>query len=399
MSRLVHVLLAFVIFVGFVFLLDKSTRSEISSGVIKDKQNETEVYMQTKSVYPNFLTVNTPLVSIKVCVPNTDKCQIIDDVMLDTGSYGLYLFSSKVQGSLSVDLPNYYHNNNKLYQCSVFGSEYHQTTLHVADVYLANKKIYSGAPIGVFGENENLIKSVCANANEKIKKLGSVNGDSVITSTDKIQAMGVNGIIGLSLSNNGDLLDYYKCENNNCILEMSKNVPEMNINSYSLSMPKITNVDDADSTVGKLILDVAKPKNNANCLHAYTDDDFAINYIPATVGKHKIKMYFDTGTNANSIDVPTMDYLGVDINPFNGYLMTNKEIKVSVGLKDSKNLNIALNDYEYLRKTWKGHVIPSLSGVTTIHGVMFLGMPFFYGKTVSFHKNDSGADICFLEND
>src|SRR5271168_4830164 len=39
---------------------------------------------------------NEPCVTIKICSPGTTQCQTIPNVLLDTGSYGLRLFSSVI---------------------------------------------------------------------------------------------------------------------------------------------------------------------------------------------------------------------------------------------------------------------------------------------------------------
>ncbi len=46
--------------------------------------------------------LNKPCVSVTVCEPGTANCQTVDDVILDTGSYGLRLFKQ----ALTVTLPN-----------------------------------------------------------------------------------------------------------------------------------------------------------------------------------------------------------------------------------------------------------------------------------------------------
>ena len=36
--------------------------------------------------------INKPCVSVTVCTPGTSTCQTIDDILLDTGSFGLRIF-------------------------------------------------------------------------------------------------------------------------------------------------------------------------------------------------------------------------------------------------------------------------------------------------------------------
>ena len=68
----------------------------------------------TSSDYPN-----KPCVSVTVCTPGTTTCQTIDDILLDTGSYGLRIFSSSLTG---VTLNQVYSpSGGALAECIEFG--------------------------------------------------------------------------------------------------------------------------------------------------------------------------------------------------------------------------------------------------------------------------------------
>ena len=45
--------------------------------------------------------INIPTVSVTVCAPGTSNCQVINNVLVDTASYGLRLVSSAASGVLS----------------------------------------------------------------------------------------------------------------------------------------------------------------------------------------------------------------------------------------------------------------------------------------------------------
>jgi hypothetical protein len=57
--------------------------------------------------------VNKPCVSVTICTPGTSTCQVVTDILLDTGSYGLRIFKQ----ALSVSLPN----SGSLAGCVFFG--------------------------------------------------------------------------------------------------------------------------------------------------------------------------------------------------------------------------------------------------------------------------------------
>lgn len=60
--------------------------------------------------------INEPCVSVTICEPGTSNCQTINNILLDTGSYGLRVFGSLV----SVNLPQKTLNGGNLAQCVGF---------------------------------------------------------------------------------------------------------------------------------------------------------------------------------------------------------------------------------------------------------------------------------------
>src|SRR5512137_1727192 len=53
------------------------------------------------SLCSNNAFLNKACVSVTVCTPGTTNCQTIDDILLDTGSFGLRIFSQVLTVSLS----------------------------------------------------------------------------------------------------------------------------------------------------------------------------------------------------------------------------------------------------------------------------------------------------------
>ena len=85
-------------------------------------------------------SANLPVISVTVCEPgNTNRCNTIPDVLLDTGSYGLRLFSS----SLSLNLPQSSVAGKPLYEKTDFLSGSVWGSVVNADVYLADQKASS----------------------------------------------------------------------------------------------------------------------------------------------------------------------------------------------------------------------------------------------------------------
>jgi hypothetical protein len=93
--------------------------------------------------------LNRPYVSVTVCVPGTSDCQTINNVLLDTGSTGLRLFSSVVTIPLPIQQP--FTQFFSTYECYPFESNYAWGPVATADVKLPGETA-PGAAIQLMGD-------------------------------------------------------------------------------------------------------------------------------------------------------------------------------------------------------------------------------------------------------
>ena len=71
----------------------------------------------SQCVTRSFAYVNKPCVSVTICSPGTSTCQTINDILLDTGSYGLRILSQ----ALTVPLTQVASGSGQLAECVDFG--------------------------------------------------------------------------------------------------------------------------------------------------------------------------------------------------------------------------------------------------------------------------------------
>jgi len=93
---------------------DTTTGTATANNVLTVTVNGSLCSSATSSAYPN-----KPCVSVTVCSPGTSTCQTVNDILLDTGSYGLRIFSSAL-GNVSptqVASPS----GGSLAECAEFG--------------------------------------------------------------------------------------------------------------------------------------------------------------------------------------------------------------------------------------------------------------------------------------
>jgi hypothetical protein len=123
---------------------------------------------------------NGVFASVTVCAPGSSNCQTINDVLVDTGSSGLRILSS----ALSLSLPQQNASDgNPVLECYPFVSGYTWGPVQTADVQMAGEKA-SSVPIQVIGTS-TAVPAACAK--------------SAPTSSDTLDTLGANGVLGLGL--------------------------------------------------------------------------------------------------------------------------------------------------------------------------------------------------------
>jgi hypothetical protein len=124
--------------------------------------------------------INMPCVSVTICYPGSlTNCQTINNILLDTGSFGLRIFSSLV--NLSPVLPQT--SSGDMVECAQFGSGRTWGPIVKADVYLASEP-KANVPIQLINSGyESGESTLCAGADQSPSTAG------------------YNGILGVGLNN------------------------------------------------------------------------------------------------------------------------------------------------------------------------------------------------------
>lgn len=133
--------------------------------------------------------INTPVLSLTVCVPGTSNCQTIPDILLDTGSVGLRLSHS----ALSIPLPQSTYQGQAVFECFQFSSGDNFGPVVTADIRLGGEPTIHGLAVQVSNSSIPSVPSQCSS-------LSSFSGS------------GINGILGVGYPfNQHDLGYYYLC--------------------------------------------------------------------------------------------------------------------------------------------------------------------------------------------
>lgn len=127
---------------------------------------------------------NIPRVSVKVCAPGTGTCQTIDDIQVDTGSWGLRLTQDAVNSTLLSALPAQTVSGNTVAECAGFADGFTWGSVRSADLTIGGETA-SNVPIHILGD---LAQSSAGGSNNSCAS-GTLNNTST--------AIAAHGILGI----------------------------------------------------------------------------------------------------------------------------------------------------------------------------------------------------------
>ena len=201
--------------------------------------------------------LNKPCVSVTVCTPGTSTCQVIDDILLDTGSFGLRIFKQ----ALNVSLSQVTGGSGSIAECVQFGDgSTDWGPVQIASVILGNEPAVQ-VPIQVIDSTFGTLPALCRNA-DRTPPAAGFNG-----------ILGVGLFIqdcGLACANSARNGMYYSCNQSICggaSVPLSSQVqnpvallPQDN-NGLIVQLPTVP-TGGMPSVDGSLVLGIGTQSNN-----------------------------------------------------------------------------------------------------------------------------------------
>lgn len=330
--------------------------------------------------------INIPIVSVTVCF-STSSCQTIDNVLVDTGSYGLRLASSALSIPVSYETQSGY----TVWECAQFGSGDAWGPVAPLSVTLAGLTTTSQVPVQVV---------VGASASNTPVTSGCYGSSSDVMSG------GINGILGVGLSvYDGGEYDLCtssstssSCPTVNASLPLSKTVYDpvavfsSDNNGVSLSFPSVPS-GGSSSVSGILSFGVGTQPDNSpgSSVSFYGAPDFCIatTFNGTTYGSYSptcpssSMSFLDSGSNGlffpdSSIPLCSGNSWYCPTSTLN----LNASISGSNGSGGANTATIAFYianaDTAYFQ--YGVLAAPDLGASTS--GMFDWGLPFFFGRTV-----------------
>jgi hypothetical protein len=334
--------------------------------------------------------INEPCVSVTICSPGTASCQTIPNVLLDTGSYGLRLFSS----SISVSLPAKTVGSGTLTECVSYADGSSQWgPVKSADIILGQRKAAS-IPVQIIDST-----------------FGSIPADCTKPDTNASDA-GYNGILGIggfaedcgagcaSVANNRI---YFSCSGATCTpttvpiaQQVSNPIPFLPEDNNGVAL-QFAAVPAAGTTAlsGWLVLGIGTQTNNTpGPVNVFPGDSNGY-FLSSFNGKTYSSSFIDSGSNGlffpGSAVIPlcgTSGFASGFFCPASAVNLTAIQAGKSGTPAVSVSFQIA-NAEQELAVSNPNIIFNNLGGNApdNISGSFDWGLPFYLGRTV-FHGYD-----------
>lgn len=331
------------------------------------------------------LTANTPYVTVTVCAPGGGSCQSIPNVLVDTGSQGLRLFAGALQSSTLNALPAISSGGGTLAACAQFASGYMWGSMRQAIVQIGGEATTSAIPIQLMGDASLPAAPNACTAH------GGVDFSSTFAGI-------ANGILGISnfIHDCGDACagdaangQYFTCSGSSCT-GAAASLAQQGINPIAefasdnngsiLALPGVPLPNGAANASGTLIFGIDTRANNTlDGGQIYPLDDAG--NVAMTVNGGAQSGFVDSGSNGYYLALGGVPSCG------SGFDCPTQPFSLAVGLQLANQTygpaqTIVIGNAQDMFQT-QNAALPALAGAAAIGGLVDLGLPFFYGRSIA----------------
>ena len=332
--------------------------------------------------------INIPTVSVTVCPPGTtSNCQTINNIQVETGSFGLRLVSSVLNSSLlNGGLPiSTLASGAQLAECATFADGFTWGTVRTATIQIGGETTASPIPIQIIGDS-------AAGAAPS----GCGSGSAENTATD----LGANGILGIGTaptdcgatcstpSTATNYSNYFTCGTScaRATVPLSQQVANpvakftADNNGVIVQMPPVSNTGAASAT-GTLVFGIGTQSNNAlAATQTFTTDAFG-NMNNSVFNGTTVQAFFDSGSNAYFFADSSLAQCGSN---FAGFYCPSSAQTRSItlgGLSSTRaSASIGILSASTLFSNTSNYAFNDLAGQIGGNSSFDLGLPFFYGR-------------------
>lgn len=337
--------------------------------------------------------LNTLYTSVTVCVPgSTTECQTIDNIQVDTGSYGLRLLSQVVTLTLPVAPAA---SGGGLVECTEFVDGYSWGPVVLVDLQIAGESARS-VPVQLIGDSRYpTVPSNCQSGGP--------------TSEDTVTTFGANGILGIgpfaqdcgpscAASIPGPIIQYYSCSTptvcQGSIVPINAQVQNpvtmfaTDNNGSIISLPPVAATGAANVT-GYLIFGIDTESNNMSGTETVVPVSTGSGYVTTVFQTRMLAdSFIDSGSNATYFDDSSLTQCpsSPGSNPTLGaFYCPAGPVSVTAALVLANNSTVNETTVVASANSVGNSVTayPGLAGTNPDASSFDWGLPFFYGRRVA----------------
>ena len=373
---------------------DSASSVSVPSVPVVSGANVVPVSIRQLSSNTTTLTANSPYVSVTVCAPSGGNCQTIPDVLVDTGSAGLRLFSSALNSTMLSSLPSISSSGGSLAACAQFASGYAWGSMRLASVQLGGMTSATAIPVQLM-DDQALPSAPTSCVNQGVDFARNFYGIA-------------NGILGISnfkydcgaacarIANNGV---YFSCGVSTCTgataATNQKGINPVasfasNNNGSILALPGVPLPNGAPSANGALIFGINTQANNTLSGTPIYPLDTAGN-LNLTINGASSTGFVDSGSNGFYLDLSGVPACSTAA----GFYCPSQAFSLSASLQASGGVagaaqSLVIGNAETMFQTGNA-ALPGLGGSSAISGLVDLGLPFFYGRSIATGLENTNA--------
>ncbi len=329
-------------------------------------------------------SANEPFVTVTVCVPgSSSSCTTVDHMLVDTGSTGVRIVSSALQG---LSLPGEQDGSGRpIGECAQFVDGYSWGPVASADVGFASDTA-AGLAVQVIGD-----PSFAAVPDDCSAGLPSEN---------TVEDFGANGVVGIGFfaqdcgpacTGGQQGGNYYACPANGCEA-IARALPDQlqnpvlalgaNTNGILIELPALSSPSAATVT-GTLTFGIGTEDDNALGDAAVLTVDGEGDFSASFDGQLWPTSYIDSGSNANFFDDPALPSCRVSTGFYcPGSRFTSPvENRGLNGTATSETVTVDDAD-QLLDQHPTDSVFPTIAGPSGDATTFDWGLPFFLGRRV-----------------
>jgi len=323
--------------------------------------------------------VNELCVSVTVCTPGTSTCQTVDDVLLDTGSYGLRVFRQ----ALTVSLPQVASGSDALAQCV----QYADLSADWGPVQTAAVVLGSEPPVQV------PIQVIDSTFPGKPASCPSPELDPASAHFNGVLGVGVFAQdCGTACTLNSNVGIYYRCNGSSCsgttvpLADQVQNpvalLPEDN-NGVVVKLPAIP-LGGVASAEGQVLLGIGTAANNVPAASSALALDGKAEFTTVFDGT-SYTSFIDTGSNAFFFAPPASAGLPACPGNDSSWLCPANTASLTASLTGagagSAQVSFQITNFEALAGSGN-NVFKDLGGSSLGTDLFAWGLPFFFGRSV-----------------